>query len=84
MMLMSNRIYANATMHVLCQQQTKSHAAEQIHVTNLYVTSDHILVGNKNPLLLCQIFHTMGAILALGSIDYVPCMNFHLEHTSGQ
>ncbi len=66
-------------MHVLCQQQTWTHAAEQIHVTKLYVTSDHILVCNKNPLLLCQRLHTVGAILALGTINYVPCMNFHLS-----
>ena len=79
MMVMSNSMYAILLCMCCVNSRLGSHAAEQIHVTKLYVTSDHILVCNKNPLLLCQRLHTVGAILALGTINYVPCMNFHLS-----
>ena len=79
MMVMSNSMYAILLCMCCVNSRLGSHAAEQIHVTALCVSRNHILVCNKNPLLLCQRLHTMGAILALGTIDYVSCMNFHLS-----
>ena len=79
MLVMSNSMYAmllcmgcvNSRLGVMQQSRYMSQNCTLQATTYLFAT--------RTPLLLCQRLHTMGAILALGTINYVPCMNFHLS-----